>query len=439
MGGTWTAENKIQPGAYLNFTSVAQPSMTVGDRGIGTMPIPLSWGAEGELIEVLSTDLTTGASLATVGLTAFDDGAKLLNLMLSNCYKALIYRLNTGGVKATGTGGALTVTAKYAGTLGNAITVTITEADGVYTVVTYVSGAAKDSQTATTISELADNNFVSFSGSGDLAINAGITLSGGTDGSYTGSTAYPSYLELASRANWQTMALPQDNDAYASQFATFADTLRNSEGKYSQVVVANYDADNYGVIKVNQGLVVDGVTLTAEEMTAWVAGITAGAAVNESNVGKKVTGATKIVGELTNSEIDKALEAGWLVFSTNTAGEIAVNDDINSLHTFTSSAAKDFRLNQVVRVLDEVGTSLQNTWEQSFKGIVQNNSNGRNTFKAVAIEYMEELQNMEAIQDFDSSTDVTVEAGTDKDAVRLSINVNPVAAMSKLYGYVYVL
>ncbi|KAK9679530.1 Phage tail sheath C-terminal domain [Popillia japonica] len=169
-------------------------------------------------------------------------------------------------------------------------------------------------------------------------------------------------------------------------------------------------------------------------MTAWVAGITAGAAVNESNIG-----ATKIIGELTNSEIDKALEAGWFVFATNAAGEIAVRDDINSLHTFTSSAAKDFRLNQVVRVLDEVGTSLQNKWEQSFKGIVQNNSNGRNTFKALVIEYMEELQNMEAIQEFDSSTDVTVEAGTDKDAVRLSINVNPVAAMSKLYGYVYVL
>ncbi|KAK9679518.1 Phage tail sheath protein beta-sandwich domain [Popillia japonica] len=244
---------------------IAQPSMTVGDRGIGTMAIPLSWGAEGELIEVLSTDLTTGASLATVGVTAFDDGAKLLNLMLSNCYKALVYRLNTGGVKATGTGGALTVTAKYAGTLGNAITVTITETDGVFTVVTWVSGASRDSQPVTTISELADNDFVAFSGSGDLTINAGITLAGGTDGSYTASTAYPVYLELASRANWQTMALTQDNDAYASQFVTFADTLRNSEGKYSQVVVANYDADNYGVIKVNQGLVVDGVTLTAED------------------------------------------------------------------------------------------------------------------------------------------------------------------------------
>lgn len=439
MGGTWTAENKIQPSAYLNFTSVAQPSMSVGDRGIGTMPIPLSWGAEGELVEVLSTDLTTGASLAKVGVTAFDDGAKLLNLMLSNCYKALVYRLNTGGTKATGTGGSLTVTAKYAGTLGNAITVTITEADGVYTVVTYVNGAVKDSQPATTISELIDNDFVVFSGSGDLAINAGITLSGGTDGSYTGSTAYPAYLELASRSNWQAMALPQDNDAYASQFAAFADTLRNSEGKYSQVVVANYDADNYGVLKSNQGFVVDGVTLTAEEMTAWIAGITAGAAVNESNIGKKLPGATKIIGELTNSEIDKALESGWFVFATNTAGEIAVVDDINSLHTFTSSTSKDFRLNQIVRVLDEIGTSLKNTWEQSFKGKVQNNAEGRNVFKSVVIGYLEELQNMGAIQEFDSSADVAVEAGEDKDAVRLTINVNPVAAMSKLYGICYVL
>lgn len=439
MGGTWTSQNKTRPGAYLSFTSVAQPSMTVGDRGIGTMPLPLSWGAEGELIEVLSTDLSTGASLATVGVTAFDDGAKLLNLMLSNCYKALVYRLNTGGVKATGTGGSLTVTAKYSGTLGNAITVVITVSSGVYTVTTYVNGTSKDSQAVSAISELVDNDFVVFSGSGNLAANAGITLSGGTNGSYTASTAYPAYLSVARKASWQVMALPQDSATYASQFATFINDLRNTEGKYGQVVVANYNADDYGVIKVKQGLTIDGVDVTAEEATAWVAGITAGAAVNESNVGRKVTGATRIIGELSNSEIIEALQEGWFVFSTNTAGEFVVEDDINSLHTFTSSTSEDFRLNQVIRVLDEIGTSLQNTWEQSFKGKVQNNADGRNVFKSVVIGYMEELQTMGAIEDFDSSADITVEAGDKKDAVLLTINVSPVVAMSKLYGIVYVL
>lgn len=439
MGGTWTSQNKVRPGAYLNFTSVAQPSMTVGDRGIGTMAIPLSWGAEGELIEVLSSDLSTGASLATVGVTAFDDGAKLLNLMLSNCYKALIYRLNTGGVKATGTGGALTVTAKYSGTLGNAITVTITEADGVFTVTTFVNGASKDSQPATTIAELVDNDFVTFSGTGDLTASAGITLIGGTDGSYTASTAYPAYLDLASRANWQVMALTQDNDAYAAQFATFVDDLRNNEGKYCQVVVSNYAADSVSVINSDCGAVVDGVTVTAEEATAWVAGITAGASVTQSNVGKAFTGATKILNERTNTEIIKALESGMFVLSTNTAGQIVVEDDINSLRTFTSALSEDFRLNQVIRVLDEIGTSLQNTWEQSFKGKVQNNENRRNVFKSVVIGYMEELQNMGAIEDFDDSEDITVEAGTAKDAVTLTLNADPVVAMSKLYGLVYVL
>ncbi|MGL5514687.1 MAG: phage tail protein, partial [Sporomusa sp.] len=60
MGGRWTSQNKRIPGAYLNFTAVAQPSMTVGDRGIGTLAIPLSWGGQDELIEVFSTDLTDG-------------------------------------------------------------------------------------------------------------------------------------------------------------------------------------------------------------------------------------------------------------------------------------------------------------------------------------------------------------------------------------------
>ena len=34
MGGTWTSQNKILPGAYINFLTNAPLSITVGDRGI---------------------------------------------------------------------------------------------------------------------------------------------------------------------------------------------------------------------------------------------------------------------------------------------------------------------------------------------------------------------------------------------------------------------
>ena len=34
MGGTWTENKKIFPGAYINFLTNAPLSITVGDRGI---------------------------------------------------------------------------------------------------------------------------------------------------------------------------------------------------------------------------------------------------------------------------------------------------------------------------------------------------------------------------------------------------------------------
>ena len=55
--------NKKLPGAYINFKSVPNAVGTVGERGIATMPLQLEWGPEGEIIELLSTDLEDGNSL----------------------------------------------------------------------------------------------------------------------------------------------------------------------------------------------------------------------------------------------------------------------------------------------------------------------------------------------------------------------------------------
>ena len=70
-GGKFLTYNKALPGAYINFKSVPAPASIVGSRGIATMPLPLSWGEQGKVIKLLSTDLEDGKSLAKVGVTAF--------------------------------------------------------------------------------------------------------------------------------------------------------------------------------------------------------------------------------------------------------------------------------------------------------------------------------------------------------------------------------
>lgn len=432
-GGTFIAQNKIRPGAYLNFKSVGTPDVKVGARGIVTFATELDWGAEGKLIELYSSDMTSGDSLAKVGFTAFDKSSKLANLALSNAYLLKLYRLNKGGAKATTTIGDLTVTAKYSGLFGNKIAMLIKDLkNGLFEVSTYADGYAVDTQKAATIADLVSNDFVDFSGEGALTESASVLLKGGTNGEYSNGN-YTEYFGLLKTTQWQTLAIVQNADEVNSLAAQFIEEMRDAEGKYVQVVLANYDDANYeGIINNVSSVVMDNETITVDEFNAYVAGITAGASLVQSNTGKVVEGATSIVNPLTNDEIIAALQEGKFVLSTNQDGNIKVEKDINSLHTFTADRSYTFSKNRVIRTLDEIGTSVCGIWENTYLGKVSNNDAGRTLFKSSIINYLTELQNLGAIQNFESDK-VEVIAGGDIDSVIANVAIQPVDSMEILY------
>ena len=441
---TFLSYNKTRPGAYFNFKSVPRPLMQVGDRGIASIPVQLNWGATGELIELFSDELLNGDSLAKVGFTAFDSESKLVNLMLQYCYKVLLYRTNTAGAKASKVVGNLTATAKYSGTFGNKITIAIVENGTLFDVNTFVDGSQKDSQTVATVDELENNDFVDFEGTGELTANAGIALTGGTNGTAVAkATYYPLYLALLETANFQTFGCPdlEDTDsALKANVLTFVKNQRNNEERFIQGVVANYPATDYeGIISVKNGFIVNGENVTKEEASAVVAAMTAGANVNESNTNKVITGATDLIGKYTNSQIIDALKGGEFLFTPNSRGEIKVEQDINSLHTFTTEKNYAFSKNRVERVLDETGTTVKDTWEQSFMGKLNNDADGRDIFKSNLISYFEELQRIGAIQEFAGADDIEITAGNDLDVVIVNTWIKPVDSMEKLYFTVNVI
>lgn len=435
-GGVWLSQNKTRPGAYINFKAVTKSSITVGDRGIVAMGLPLSWGAQDKLIEVLSSDLLDGTSQKAVGFTAFDNESKLLAGTLSYAYKALVYRMDVGGTKASVTIGNLIATAKYNGTFGNKILIAISHDSGgvLFKVITYVNGASVNTQTVSEIAELENNDYVDFSGSGQFEENAGTALNGGTDGTVTDSTAYPAMLKLLRMARWQAYACFSSDTAIKASIVTFINSMRNDEGRYVQGVVADYDgADSEGIINSVNGAVINEVTFTKEEFVAIVAGMTAGANFNESNTARVITGATEIVGELTDSEIKDGLSKGKFIISTSASGNIKVEQDINSLHTYTSDRNYNFSKNRVLRTLDEIGNSTVTTWEDTYMGKVDNNATGRSLFKADLTQYGNELQRLAGIQEFDGSRDIEVAQGNDLDSVIVTWAVKPVDSMEKLY------
>lgn len=439
-GGTWLSQNKGRPGAYINFEAVKKGSMTTGDRGIAAIGLSLPWGKEAELTEVLSIDMLDGNSQKKVGVTAFDAEAKLLSGALSYCYKALVFRMNTGGLKSKAVIGNLSVEAKYSGTLGNEINVAVSKAEeGIFKVVTYVKGSSVDVQKVSSIAELEPNDYAVFSKVAepegeDFTESAGTPLAGGTDGAAVPESAYPAMFKLLKKAKWQILACLSDDVSIKKSTLDFIKGLRDDEGRYVQAVVADYDGADYeGIINSVSGAVIDGVEFLKTDFVAIVAGMTAGANFNESNTARTVTGATSIIGELDDNEIKKALEKGKFLLSTSASGVIKVEQDINSLHTYTSKNDYSFSKNRVIRTLDEIGTQTKMTWEKTYMGKVDNEEDGRALFRSDLITYAKELQRLHGIQEFDPDTDVSVAQGRELDSVSAEWSIKPVDSMEKLY------
>jgi hypothetical protein len=221
--------------------------------------------------------------------------------------------------------------------------------------------------------------------------------------------------------------------AVAAQCAAFIDNQRNSRGRYVQAVLCNYPADSEGVINSVNGAVIDGVTVSPEEFTAWVAGATAGAAANKSNTARVVEGATDIIGEMDDEGVINALKAGKFVLSRLQDGRVKVEQDINSFTSFTQEKNYVFGKNRVVRALDEIGTNVRDIWERSYMGKVNNDANGREMFRGDIISYLTELQRIGALREFAGADDVEVLLGDRLDAVCAKLRVKPADAMEYLY------
>lgn len=435
-GGTWLTQNKVRPGAYINFKGVAKPTSSVGTRGIVTIPLPMSWG-EG-LVEVLSTDLLDGKSEAKIGYTAFDAESLTFREALKNAYKGLFYRLDTGGVKATATLGDLTVAAKYAGVVGNSIKVAIVENGVKFDILTYYRDVLKNKQTVTDIEDLVSNDWVDFAGTGTLVANAGTPLTGGTDGTIS-NTTYTTYFNTMAMYKWNTMGVPTDDTDVPPLVKAYIEDLRENKGKKVQAVVYDYLSDYEGIISTKaQGYKTISETISPTDFVAYVAGLTAGSEITQSNTYRVIEGATEIINPLTDDAIITNLGLGHFLLSTRQDGGIVVEQDINSFHEFLPTKGYTFSKNRVIRTLDEINNTVAQTFENNYIGKVNNDDNGRAIFKADIIAYMNQLQTIGAIQNFDSATDIEVLAGDDIDAVVVNLAAQPTDSMEKLYMTVLV-
>lgn len=433
-GGTFvTIGEKKLPGSYINFVSASRATLALSERGYAAIPLALDWGETGKVITLTAGEFQDKA-FELFGLNYSSDELKPIRELFLNARTLYIYRLGSSGVKASGS----LATAKYPGTLGNKIKIVTTaivddETTTGYRVQTFLDNVLVDTQEVNSATaktdDLAKNNFVDWIE--DVSLSAGtVTLTSGANPTIT-SVDYVDFLAAIEPYSFNTIGYAGTDSAVKSLFAAFTRRLRDEMGVKFQCVLYNYSSADYeGVISV-ENTINNAQSGEAGNLVYWVTGAEAGCAINKSNTNKKYNGAYDINVSYTQSQLEDALDAGKFVFH-KVGDEIRVLEDINTLTTFTDEKGEDFKYNQTIRVMDQIGNDIAAIFNTRYLGLIPNDESGRVSLWNEIVKYHKVLDGIGAIEDF-STEDITVEKGPTKKSVVVYDNITPINCMAQLY------
>lgn len=440
-GGSWTTQNKIRPGVYINFKSGGARPVTQGERGTVALPKAISWGPVGKVMTVNAGEDTT----PSMGYAITDERALFLREMFKGTNvtggpnKVLLYRLPAeGAAPATAEveGAGLTVTALYPGVRGNDIAVTIAadvDDPGSFTVSTLVDAQVVDAQQVKAAADLKPNGWVTFSGAGPLAASAGVSLTGGADGTAL-PAAYAAALEALEPYSFDVLAYDGTDSTVQTAMIAFVKRLAEQEGKHAQLVTSGAQgADSRYVINTNSGVVLDdGTQLTANQVVWWLAGAEAGAQYYQTLTYAAYPSAADVAVRQTNSQIEAGIRAGDIVL-TQEFGQVRIETDINTLTTYTQDIGEVYHKNTTMRVCSALANDLYREFSLNYLGKVKNDEAGRGLFQAAILGYLKAMYERGALSERPASDDVTVERGDSPDSIVITVALQVADAVEKIY------
>ncbi|HBG7786223.1 TPA: phage tail sheath family protein [Clostridioides difficile] len=426
-GGTFVTQNKILPGAYINFISAKRATSSLSDRGIVAMPLELDWGIDEEVFQVTSDDFEK-YSTKYFGYDYTHDKLKGLRDLFKNIRLGYFYKLNKG-VKASCT----IAIAKYSGIRGNDLKVIVTtniDDNTKFDVVTLLDNKKVDTQIAKVITDLQDNDYVIWKKDATLEASAGLVFTGGTNGEAVTGAEYQAFLDKIESYSFNALGCLATTTEIKSLFVEFTKRMRDKVGaKFQTVLYKKNDADYEGVVSVENKI--KDTELLESSLVYWTTGAIAGCDINKSNTNKKYDGEFDVDVNYTQIQLEEALKSGKFIFH-KVGDEVHVLEDINTFVSFTDEKNDDFSSNQSIRVLDQIANDIATLFNTKYLGEVPNDKSGRISFWNDVVKHHEQLQNMRAIEDF-KADDVSVEPGSDKKTVVVSDAVKVISAMSKLY------
>ena len=317
-GGIWAVQNKVLPGTYINFSSVAKASATLSERGYAAMPLVLDWGPDNTVFAVTSGDFQKN-SLKLFGHPYTDKALQPLRELFQYTQTLYAYRLNGGGAKAT----CEFCTARYSGVAGNKMFVVIAanaDQPSLFDVSLYYDTTLLDMQTVDAATALKDNDFVTWKSEAVLKATAKTPLASGTNGT-ANSSAHQAFLDKLESYSFNTLGCPSDDPTTIKLYVNYTKRLRDEIGAKFQTVIFNLSTnekigDYEGVIEVGSN--VTGYDESIPGMgqyglVYWMTGASAGCAVNKSNTNKKYDGELTVNTDYTQAELEAAIKSGRLM------------------------------------------------------------------------------------------------------------------------------
>lgn len=423
-GGKFTVMNKKLPGTYVNFTTKLSERFGL-ESGIVAIPFCLNWKAEGTIHEITAEDWL-GYCWDKLGYN--NDAAALKQIreiFTGGATKVIIYNLNNG-TKATSS----YATAKYKGTRGNDIKIKIdTSVDDntKFDVTTLVDNMEVDMQTVAAATGLVDNDWVTFDTTATLSANATVTLSGGANGTITG-TQHSAGLTALEQKYFNVLICDSTDTSTKALYASYAQRMNDMMGKDFQLIAYSDAADHESTTNVKTTVSDTGAASSA--LVYWVGGKSASCGLGKSLTNVPYDGEYTPVCSESQAQLEAAIEAGQFMFHL-VGGEPRVLMDINSLVTFTEDKGQLMAKNEVVRLTNYLNNNIADLFNTRYIGKVINSETGRAHLKQDIAKILDELQQAGIIEY--TAAGLTVSLGPDKGDVVVGIEVIVNAAMVRLY------
>lgn len=407
-------ETKKRPGVYVRVTNRGGVNTANVPQGTVAAVFRSSWGPLVTAHTVEGGTRELGELFGTAGTVAVAEEAFLGNagkvvafrLGGDNAAKASVTLQDTAAIPAS----VATIAAKYDGARGNGFAVTVRdsltdatkrellvyEGTALLQTIAFAKGGGDEADDLVAAVAAQGSAYITATkvaaGNGTLAATSQSALTGGVDPTVEAGS-YSTALTALEALTWNVLVTDSEDEAVQATIEAYVERVRN-EGKRIMAVLAEPTSvafatrltnakalNNPAVVYVANGFKRAGATVEGYKAAGRVAGMIASAPITASLTHQVVDGATELVGGLTGSQIEQAIDSGALVFSTNTAGQVQVEYGINTLVTLGADQDAGWRKIRRVRTRDNLMDRIVATWDP-LVGQLNNNADGRATLVA---------------------------------------------------------